>query len=84
MKTLTLRNVPDEMAEHLAALAEENRQSVNATILHVLHKSMGGGPMLGKKRDLSAFSGAWSKSEAKAFERATETFEGIDEEMWRS
>ncbi len=84
MKTLTLRNVPDEVAEHLSTLAEESRQSVNATILHVLRKSMGGGPMLRKKRDLSAFSGVWSEAEAKSFERATEIFEDIDEEMWRS
>jgi len=83
MKTLTLRNVPDEVAEHLGALAEESRQSVNATILQVLQKSMGGGPMLRKKRDLSAFSGAWSQAEAKSFERATETFERVDEEMWK-
>lgn len=83
MKTLTLRNVPDEVAEHLGALAEESRQSVNATILQVLQKSMGGGPMLRKKRDLGAFSGAWSQAEAKAFERATEAFERVDEEMWK-
>lgn len=84
MKTLTLRNVPNEVAEHLASLAKESRQSVNATILQVLNKSMGGQPMLHKKRDLSAFSGAWSRAEAKAFERATETFERIDEEMWKT
>ena len=84
MKTLTPRNVPDEVAEHLSTLAEESRQSVNATILQVLHTSMGGAPMVRKKRDLSAFCGVWSKAEAKAFERATETFKRIDEEMWQS
>jgi hypothetical protein len=83
MKTLTLRNVPDEVAEHLGTLAEESRQSVNTTILQVLQNNMGGGPMLRKKRDLSAFSGAWSQAEAKVFERATETFERVDEEMWK-
>ena len=46
MKTLTLRNVPNEVAEHLSTLAGESRQSVNATILQVLRRSMGGDPML--------------------------------------
>ncbi len=83
MKTLTLRNVPNEVAEHLSTLAGESRQSVNATILQVLRRSMGGDPMLRRKRDLSAFSGLWNEAEAKSFERATEVFEEIDEETWR-
>ena len=82
MKTLTLRNVPDEVADYLASIAREAHQSVNATVLQVLHRSMGGQPTLHRKRDLSAFSGIWTEADVKAFERATAAFSKIDEEMW--
>jgi len=84
MKTLTLRNVPDEVADYLSSLAKEARQSVNATVIQVLHKSMGGQPMTHRKRDLGAFSGTWSAEQLKSFEKGTEGFGKIDQEMWRS
>jgi hypothetical protein len=36
-----------------------------------------------RKRDLSAFAGAWKKTEFAAFEKATAGFSAIDEELWR-
>ncbi len=84
MKTMTLRNVPDEVVGYLADIAKETRQSMNATVIHVLCKSMGGQPLSHRKRDLSAFAGSWSDEAYEVFERATADFGKIDEEMWQS
>jgi plasmid stability protein len=83
MKTLTLRNVPDDVVEQLAATAKENRQSMNGAAVLALQRALGldAGPR--RKRDLSAFAGAWKKTEFAAFEKATAGFSAIDEELWR-
>ena len=83
MKTLTLRNVPDEVVQQLAATAQETHQSMNGAAVMALRRALGlaAGPR--RKRDLSAFAGAWKKKELEAFEKATAGFSALDEELWR-
>jgi plasmid stability protein len=84
MKTLTLRNVPDGVVEHIVATARENHQSMNATVVQALKRYFGMEAHPRRKRDLSAFTGSWEKHEFDEFERATADFGKIDEEMWRT
>jgi plasmid stability protein len=83
MKTLTLRNVPEEVVEQLSAIAKETHQSMNGAAVLALRRALGldAGPR--RKRDLSAFAGAWKKKEFESFEKATAGFSAIDEELWR-
>ncbi len=83
MKTLTLRNVPDEVVEHLSSLARESRQSMNKVAVQAMRRSFGLDAPPRRKRDLSAFAGGWSRKEAAEFDKATAAFGKIDEELWR-
>jgi len=44
---------------------------------------MGKEPMFKKHHDLDALAGGWSKEEAKAFQKNTQIFERIDEDVWK-
>ena len=84
MKTLTLRNVPDELSESLALAAQQAGQSINATAVKALSQSFGLGQSPRKKRDLSALAGTWNKKDEAAFRKATAVFDKIDKDLWRS
>jgi len=84
VKTMTLRNVPDEVVGHIDAVAKETHQSINATVVQALRRYFGvetSHPR--RKRDLSAFAGSWKKLDFDEFENATDDFNKIDEELWR-
>ena len=83
MRTLTLRNVPEEVVERLVGVAKELHQSMNAVAVQILKRGFGLETNPRRKRDLSDLSGTWSKKDLAAFEAATAEFEAIDEELWR-
>ena len=83
MKTLTLRNVPDEVADQLAAMAKASRQSLNRTAVQVMQRSLGLTTSPRRKRDLTAFFGDWSAEQAAEFDKAVSIFEEIDGEVWK-
>ena len=84
MKTMTLRNVPDEVVERIAALAKESRQSLNGTAVQALRRSVGLEGTPRRKRDLSCLAGSWSQKDFDVFERAVSGFGEIDGEFWRT
>jgi hypothetical protein len=83
MRTLTLRNVPDDVVAQLGAVARDTRQSINRTAVQAIQRSLGLSPAPRRRRDLSAFFGDWSPEQAAEFERAVSLFEEIDPEMWK-
>ena len=83
MKTLTLRNVPEEVVNRLSGLARETHQSMNATAVQTLRRCFGLEASPRRKRDLSGLAGSWSQEEFKEFKKATNLFETIDAEMWK-
>ena len=82
MKTMTVRNIPDDVAVSLANLAKAGRRSVNATVVDVL--AAFAKPRFGTQKkyaDFSEFVGRWSNEKANAIEREIdESFEKIDPE----
>ena len=84
MKTLTLRNVPDGVVEHIVAVAKETHQSMNAAAVQALRRHFGLESHPRRKRDLSSFAGAWQKRDFDEFEKATEATRKIDEELWNN
>ncbi|MBR4251810.1 MAG: hypothetical protein IKQ15_05890 [Kiritimatiellae bacterium] len=82
MKTMTIRNIPDDVATALAERARETGRSMNATAVAAL--SMAFSPAVPKpKRDLSEFAGIMTPEEAAEFERfIEEDCERIDPEEW--
>lgn len=81
MKTLTVRNVPEDVA---AALDEEKRRrgaSLNQTVLDLLSQGLGvAGP---RSNGLSRLAGRWSEEDLVDFESAVSGFGSIDDELWR-
>jgi plasmid stability protein len=83
MKQLTLRDIPDDLEREIRRIARERGTSINKTVRQLLCESLGIDQSSGKKRDLSEFAGFWNKKEAEEFDKATEVFEKVDEELWK-
>ena len=85
MKTLTLRGIDEELDRGLKKLAQQERDSMNAVILHLLRDKLG----LTKPKfrethhDLDDLAGTWTKEEAREFDDVVREFSHIDEEMWK-
>jgi hypothetical protein len=85
MKTITIRGIEPGLDRVIKSRAKQNNLSVNQWILQALKKvtGMGKESVFKKYHDLDALAGGWSKEEAKAFEKNTQIFEKIDEEVWK-
>ncbi len=83
MKQITVRNIPEELEKEIRRIARERGISINKTIHELLGEALGIDKSSGKKRDLSEFAGFWDEEEAEEFEKATEVFERVDEELWK-
>jgi plasmid stability protein len=81
IKTLTIRNLPPQLA---AALEREKRRqgkSLNQTVIDLLGQGLGAQGV--RSNGLGQLAGGWNEEEFRDFERATAQFEGVDEELWR-
>jgi plasmid stability protein len=80
MKTLTIRNVPEDMHEALLRERSRTDRSLNQTVIDLLRQrlAVGGTPSNG----LGRMAGGWSDDELRAFEAATASFEAVDPEVW--
>lgn len=85
MKTITIRGIDPGLDRVIKSRAKQNSLSVNQWILQALKKvtGMGKEPVFKKYSDLDAMAGGWSKEEAKAFQKNTQIFERIDEDVWK-
>jgi len=85
MKTITIRGIEPGLDRVIKSRAKQNNLSVNQWILQALKKvtGMGKESMFKKYHDLDDLTGGWSEEEAKAFQKNTQIFEKIDEDVWR-
>jgi len=83
MKTMTIRNIPDDVAKELKTKADKGKTSVNTAVVQVLTENVR--PAAAKKRrhDFSAYCGGWSKQERKQFDESVSTFEEVKSEDWK-
>lgn len=81
MRTLTVRNVPPEVAEALEREKRRRGESLNQTVIELLTQGLGVGTA--RSNGLARLAGRWSEEEFEEFERAVAPFEEIDEELWR-
>ena len=84
MKTMTIRNVPDELA---AALENEKRRrslSLNRTVLALMGEALGvPDRRRARSNGLRRLAGSWSEEEFRRFEEAVAPFGEIDRELWK-
>ena len=83
MKTMTIRNVPPDLA---AALDGERRRrglSLNRTVLELMRQALGLGEDGPHSNGLRQMAGTWSEAEFRQFEKNAAPFARIDDEIWR-
>ena len=83
MKTMTIRNIPDEVAAYLSGLAASDGRSVNATAVALLSKVAGLESPRPRRRDLSWLAGTWSEEEGRRFDAALAECRTVNAEDWR-
>ena len=83
MKTMTIRNIPDEVAAYISGRALEEGRSINTMTVALLSQLAGYAARPQKKRDLSWLAGSWSQSEARRFDEAVSDCRRVDAEDWK-
>jgi len=78
---LTIRNVPDVVAEALEKEKSRRRGSLNRTVIELL--SQGLGVDTTRSNGLARLAGTWTAEEVREFEENVSLFEEIDDELWR-
>jgi plasmid stability protein len=81
MKNLTIRNVPDDLADALEREKSRRRGSLNQTVIEVLSQGLGVGTR--RSNGIGRFAGGWTAEEHRQFEENTANLEDIDDELWR-
>ena len=77
-KQLTVRGVPDEVADRLSRISEERGRSVNATVLEILKDAVG----VQERRVRLQRMATWTDKDMADFEEALAAQRVIDEELW--
>jgi plasmid stability protein len=81
MKTLTIRNVPEDLHEALQRERSRRGSSLNQTVVDLLRQRLGVG--MARSNGLGKLAGGWTDEEFAQFREAVEPFERIDEDLWR-
>lgn len=81
MRTLTVRNVPPQVAEALEREKRLRGESLNQTVIDLLSQGLGVGTP--RSNGLARLAGRWSEEEFREFEQAVAPFEEVDDELWR-
>ena len=87
MKQITLRDIPDNIANIVKKQAKANKLSLNKAFISLLEKAT---DIKSKKKavktiyhDLDHLCGAWTKKDSKKFEKDLEVQRKIDEDLWK-
>ena len=85
MGTMTIRGLDDLTIKALKEKAKKEGTSVNTTLLKLLKENLG---LTKKKRtvvynDLDHLAATWTDIDYREFQKSTEDFEKIDENMWK-
>ena len=83
MKTMTIRNIPSELAQALDKERRRRGLSLNRTVLALLRNALGVQNAAKRSNGLRQLAGTWSEAEYQQFEQAVAPFGEIDEAMWR-
>ncbi len=80
-----LRGIEPKVMSQLKKEAGKKKTSVNSLILRMIENNLGYAYKLQRViyDDLDHLAGTWTKQEAKQFQKDTEFFEKIDEEIWK-
>ena len=83
MKTMTVRNIPDEVATLLKDMAATSETSVNTMVVRVLANGVLPDKKKRVKSDFSKYCGGWSQKEFDDFEAAVADCGKVNPEDWK-
>ena len=83
MKTMTIRNIPDDVARALEKEKRNRGTSLNETVICLMRQSLGIGGEGSRSNGLATIAGTWSAQEFQQFSRHVAPFEEVDEELWQ-
>ncbi len=78
-KTLTIRNVPDEVGKRLDRLSRDGGKSLNAVVVGILTDAVGADA---RRARLERYA-TWTLEDAAAFDEALAGQRVIDADLWR-
>jgi plasmid stability protein len=78
-RQLTVRGVPDDVAERLEKVARARGQSVNATVNEILGQAMG---VQERRRRLERYA-TWTASDVEEVMEAVSLQRTVDDRAWR-
>jgi len=84
MDAITLRKLPPRVAEAVLRRAAERKTSLNRAVIGLLEESAGVAASAGAPEfhELDELCGAWSRAEARAFDRALGEQRRLDTDVW--
>jgi plasmid stability protein len=85
MKTLTIRNIDEELNQALRDKVKQKGCSLNTLVVNLLKQSTGLSKQQFTKKyhDLDSLAGTWSNEEYDEFNKNISSFNQIDEDMWK-
>ena len=83
MKTMTIRNIPDEVAAVLKNMADKSDASMNTTVVQVLATGVLPHRRARVKNDFSKYCGGWSQKEFDDFESVVADCGKVNPEDWK-
>lgn len=78
MVQLTIRNVPEDIAQRLKRLSQEEETSVNAVVLEILRRAVGAEE---RRQRLERYA-TWTREDLEEFEAALSAQRVIDDRLW--
>jgi len=78
---LTVRNLPEDLADALAREKQRRGTSLNRTVIDLLEQSLG---VRGKQSNgLRKLSGTWTANQQRRFLDSIRCLDEIDQDLWR-
>jgi len=87
MKSITIHNLDEALANRLKEEARRRKQSVNRTVKEILSRAFGREASAidsnFDKKGFRKFLGLWTLEEGERIQKAIEEFEVVDDRDWR-
>ncbi len=83
MKSITLHNLEDALAQKIEEYAREQNTSLNRAAQGLLRQALGLEKGRRSQPDFREFSGIWSENEYKKFNAALADFESVHPDDWK-
>jgi plasmid stability protein len=78
---LTVRNLPEELADALAREKQRRGTSLNKTVIDLLEQSLG--VRSTRSNGLRKLSGTWTANQQREFLDSIRCLDEIDQDLWR-